>query len=241
MLSIFLKFEKKFCKGGCPVGRGQVRLLLPILFWGRCNACVGMPVPLTFKNPYQYEESEAYDYLILKGALPCHMENFVSTYYYRGNAFQERQIPFCKKYGEWLSNTDRLYTMQSKIMDVELVDRCFSHCPEHEFCDWEKRFIREYAESHKDEPTLDILLIVPSVDDMIKFLRNEMYLHRRLRPIHNAKDIFDMAVSFISYMTRNVVTFGNGILTINSSATTLEHYKNLSENSRTAVRSRLIH
>jgi hypothetical protein len=186
---------------------------------------------LSFKNPFSYTHADASQYLLDHGAglrnedrnADPNKINFSNKAEFFKNPFNQRS-EFVQKYGLWADVEDELYKMQLKIFDIELHDRCFREyqtrhdiymarkdedyreCVDDEpyYCRWERRFYSQYILDHKDTPVIDVLMIVPTTEELRALIDHEMCATRVIRPIIDDQKIEKMISFFRRYMTRGL-------------------------------------
>lgn len=208
-----------------------------------------MALSMTFKNPCVYTEEEAKEYLVEHG-----WDKHRDGLEWDGT---HHESDFYDTYGMFNRRGSDFHKMINKILDIEIEKRCFRkyttrhdlrrlndhYCVDDEphYCKWEKDFIRSYVINHKDEPVIDILMVIPSVNDMVDYIDNEMFRKRTIRPISDRNKVEEMAKTFIAYISRGTVnhkTFFTGN-TQRVNNTTILMYQQSSDQFKEALRDQL--
>jgi len=185
---------------------------------------LNMALSMTFKNPCVYTEEEAEKFLEAHGwKNPRGQRSSGSS----GRPYRNPNSKFFHLYGDFSKSADPHTCYINKILDIEIKKRCFRkyttkydlrnlnghHCVNDEphYCRWEKDFIRTYVIEHPKEPVIDILMIIPTESDMVDYINNEMFRKRTIRPISNSEKVYDMARTFIMYISRGLGSVLGGV------------------------------
>ena len=102
--------------------------------------------------------------------------------------------------GKWLEKMRKHHTGRlERVLNVYCRTK---HGEATVFEDWEKRFIRSYAEKHTELAEFNVLNAIPTFEEMADFVDMEMLFQRNIAPIHSVSAIHDMIICFQRYMSR---------------------------------------